>query len=682
MNPKQFLVELKRRNVYKVAAAYAIIGWLIIQVATQVFPFFEIPNWAVRLVVLLIVVGFPIALVIAWAFEITPEGFKRAEDVDPGQKHTRGGAWIYIVLVGAALSIGLFFLGRYTAPGSDGSVAAEKSIAVLPFENYSDDKADTFFANGIQDDILTSLAKIRDLKVISRTSVMGYRGGEARNLRDIARSLGVTNVLEGSVRRVSNRVLVNVQLIDALNDRHIWADRYDRTMEDVISLQGQLATEIASALRATLSPQEKARVETKPTTSPDAYTLYLKGLELEMSPDVSPGLFKEIEESYVKAVALDPKFALARARLSSAIANVYHEFEPTEDRKRRARVEAEAALRLDPDLGEAHVALAHWYYWIEGDYETALQELAVAARTLPNSSDVPMTTAAIRRRQGRWRDALTEFNRAQTVDPRNGGIMQETVFTYLMLRDWPASKATVDRLLGLAPSSPTATMMRAYVEFFETGDIAAAEAILERLPAGDGPDGGNALVRWEFAMLRRDFDRAAQLLAGLTSREFPVPSGPPIPRSYLEGCIAFARGDIPGSRGPFQQAAGDLEKYVRESPEDASRHSALGLTYAFLGRKDDAIREGRRALELKPESKDALLGAQFAAVRALIYTLTGDTDQATELLERLITTPAAVGFSDASVTLHDLQLRWQWDPLRKNARFQKLAAGPERETVY
>src|ERR1700694_3838828 len=287
-----FFSELKRRNVYKVAVAYAVVGWLLVQVATKVFPFFEIPNWAVRLIVLLIVVGFPIALVIAWAFELTPEGLKRTEAVDaisaPRSKHH---AWIFVVIIAGALSLGLFFLGRYTAPKSGRWESPTKSIAVLPFESLSEDKNNAYFADGIQDEILAGLSKISDLKVISRTSTQKYKSAPA-NLRDIARQLGVSNILEGSVQKAADQVRVTVQLINAENDSHLWSETYDRRLIDIFSVETDVAEKIAASLQATLTGNEHKAVATKPTNNSAAYDAYLRGLDYERRSALSPEAFQ------------------------------------------------------------------------------------------------------------------------------------------------------------------------------------------------------------------------------------------------------------------------------------------------------------------------------------------------------------------------------------------------------
>ena len=342
MNLSKFLAELKRRHVYRAAVAYGMAAC-----------------------------------------------FVRAEHVDPATQRSVGRKFDFIIIGILLLIIAMLIYQRLPFRSPSGEAIPAKSIAVLPFENFSDDKENAFFADGIQDDILTSLAKIRDLRVISRTSVMGYRGGKAsHNLREIGKGLGVANVLEGSVRREGSRVVVNVQLIDASQDRHLWANRYDRTLADSLGLQGELAAEIADALRVTLSPDEKARVEKKPTENAEAYLVYLQANQIERNPDTLLPGFKKADQLYGKAIALDPNFALAHARLASTSAEIFHFYEPIESWKTKARSESEIALQLQPNLAEAHLALGQYKYWVDGDYQSALAEFDKAAQLSPNNGEV------------------------------------------------------------------------------------------------------------------------------------------------------------------------------------------------------------------------------------------------------------------------------------------------------
>ncbi len=681
MNPKKFFAELKRRNVYKVAVAYAVVAWLLIQVATQVFPFFEIPSWAVRLVVLLLILGFPVALVLAWAFELTPEGIKRAQDVAPNEPITRRARrkLDFLIIAVLLLVIGALVYQRlHPKRAIVTSMVPDKSIAVLPLENLSDEKENAFFADGIQDDILTSLAKISDLKVISRTSVLQYRGaGAARNLREIAHALGVQNILEGSVRRTGNHVLVSVQLIEARNDRHIWAERYDRTLADSIGLQGELATEIASALRATLSPEEKARVEAKPTNNTEAYVVYLRALEFERNVGSVEDLMT-VDQLYMQAIALDPTFALAHARASISYSQEFNQTHAPA-LKEKARTLAEQALRLSPTLGEAHLALGLCFFWAERDYAAALQQFTIALRALPNNAEVLEFTAAIYRRQGRWREAIAGFEQARSLDPR--AVHMSSVFTHWMVRDWPAAAAGINRNLALAPNHPFATIALADLEVVANGNLAAARAKLRQIGAGVDPDGRVTLANWNLSMLERDFATAEKWLADFPSDEFPDTMRSP--KSFYQAQTALARGDMELARTFFEKVRPAFEADVRDHPEDARYHAPLGIIYGYMGRKEDAIRESRRAVELCPESTDAVEGVQHACNLALVYARTGEIDQALALVERLLRTPgASISLYHAGITQAELRLRWQWDPLRTDPRFQKILAGPEPKTVY
>jgi TolB-like protein len=469
MNSRNFFTELKRRNVYKAAVAYAVVGWLLIQIATQTFPFLDIPNWAVKLVILLVAIGFPVALIIAWAFELTPQGIKRTEAADGMGKQRKRRTWIAVALTGVILSISLFFVGRYISSIARTSASEpwQKSIAVLPFENFSDDKENAFFADGIQDDILTSLAKIRDLRVISRTSTEAYRDPKnSRNLREIGKALGAANILEGSVRKAGDRVVITVQLIEALHDRHLWANRYDRTIADSIGLQGELAGEIASALHAVLSPEEKARVETKPTDNADAYVFYLRGRQIAQNPDTLLEDYKTAQQLFEQAVALDPKFALAHARLASTCGAIFHFFEPLESWKTKATAEAEIALKLQPSVAEAYLAHGQCLYWFEQNYERALQEFNIALALSPSNAEVGTYIASIKRRQGHWQESLDAFEQAQKIDPQDPNIIRNVLFTNTAMRRWPDASRAAERFRAMAPASLVAKVQSVATSIF------------------------------------------------------------------------------------------------------------------------------------------------------------------------------------------------------------------------
>src|SRR5205085_2825504 len=443
-----FFSELKRRNVYKVAVAYAVVGWLVIQVSSTVLPTFHAPEWVVQTLVMLVALGFPIALVIAWAFELTPEGLKRAEDVDVAQqKGGKSHAWIYVVAVGAAISIALFLLGRYTATNTAGAARTEattgssipqKSIAVLPFENLSDDKGAAYFADGIQDEILTKLASIADLKVISRTSTARYKS-KPEDLRTVSQQLGVATVLEGSVQKADDKVRVNVQLIDAKADSHLWAKTYDRDIKDVFAVESEVAQEIADALQAKLSPAEASTLAAAPTKDTAAYDLFLKGESQLRAANASlrPESFDQAIAWYQQAIARDPNFALAMARLAECRLGQHWFVETfTEAELAEVKKTVEHALALAPDLAQAHVAHGLFYYYGYRQYEQALAEFGRALQLQPNNAQALEYSGYVYRRQGQWQRCLDTLKKSLEQDPRNADVAGNLSQTYCILRMW------------------------------------------------------------------------------------------------------------------------------------------------------------------------------------------------------------------------------------------------------
>jgi TolB-like protein/Flp pilus assembly protein TadD len=433
MNLSSFFAELRRRNVYKVAVAYAIVGWLVVQIATQVFPFFEIPNWAVRLVVLLIIVGFPIALVIAWAFELTPEGIKRTEDVDPvAQARTKSRAWIFVVIIAAVLSVGLFTLGRYgfRAGSSSTSELSAKSIAVLPFDNLSRDPDNAYFAEGVQDEILTRLAKVADLKVISRTSTQRFKSAPS-DLRDIAKQLGVMNVLEGSVQKANDQVRVNVQLINAMTDAHLWADTYDRKLIDIFSVESEIAKTIADTLQAKLSGSEKTAILKRPTENSEAHDLYLQG-RFFWNKRTAADLRKSID-CFNQAIAKDPNYALAYAGLAQtwSILAAHNGGAPV-DCYPQADAAAGKALALDNTLSDAVAALASTKASYNFDYAGAKQEYERAIQLNPNDATAHHWFGAeVLAATGEQARELAELKRALELDPLSRIIQTNLGIAYL-----------------------------------------------------------------------------------------------------------------------------------------------------------------------------------------------------------------------------------------------------------
>src|SRR5216117_2717636 len=442
-----FFEELQRRKVYRVAAAYIIAAGFIIQIASAVFPAWELPNWTFRLLVTLLLIGFPIALILAWAFDVTPEGI-RATKATSAETHLRRNM-IVLVATGVIVSVaaGFFLLPRAAARKID------KSIAVLPFQNLSDENENAYFADGIQDDILTNLLKIGDLKVISRMSVMSYRGHGIRNAREIGKALGVATLLEGSVRRAGNRVRVSVQLINANNDEHIWAEDYDRDLTDVFAIQTDLAQKIALALQAKLSPNEKERLDRRPTQDSDAYLLYIQAHDYVNRPDRFRETSLKAQELFEQAIKLDPKFAAAFAGLSMVQSWMYHESEPTPARREKARLNANEALRLQPDLPEGHLALGFSYYYGDRDYERALTEFEIAKRDLPNEAQAYMAIGAIQRRQGKWAESTANLEKSAALDPKNENVLFNLASNYMAQRNFETADKIFDRGIATAPQS-------------------------------------------------------------------------------------------------------------------------------------------------------------------------------------------------------------------------------------
>src|SRR5947199_1008044 len=419
-----FFEEVKRRKVYRVAAAYVIAAGGIIQLASAAFPAWELPNWSLRLVIVLLLIGFPIALILAWAFDVTSQGIETTPPVAAPGSHLRRNI-IMLVATGIIISAaaGFFLLPRAAAHKID------KSIAVLPFENLSDDKENAYFADGIQDDVLTNLSKIGDLKVISRTSVMSYRG-HTPNVREIGKALGVSTILEGSVRRAGNRVRVNVQLIDATTDEHLWASDYDRDLTDVFAIQTDLAQKIANELQAKLSPVEKSRMERKPTENGEAYLSYVRAHDHWSKSVEDLEKLKEGEQMYQRAVDLDPKFAIAFARYSQLESWLVHSFEGTPARRQKAREFAQRALELQPDLPEAHLAMGFVHYYVDNDFDAAAREFEIAQRGLPNEAETYLALGAIQRRQGKWTESNASLEKAVSLNPKDSWTIQNLAINY------------------------------------------------------------------------------------------------------------------------------------------------------------------------------------------------------------------------------------------------------------
>ncbi|MBA3830979.1 MAG: protein kinase [Chthoniobacterales bacterium] len=532
-------------------------------------------------------------------------------------------------------------------------------IAVLPFENLSDEKEHAFFADGVQDDILIKLAKIADLKVISRTSVMHYRGKQ--DVRQIGNALHVSHVLEGTVRRSGGKVHVNAQLVDIRSDADVWAEEYDRDLNDLFAIETEVAQSIANRLRAKVSAREKAALQERPTNDLVAYELYARAKSVIDKAAYESG--KEQGNDYSQAVELlnqaigrDSAFLLAYCRLAEAHDELYYEgFDHTPSRLDLAKSAIDSAFRLKRDSGEAHLALATHLYHGYFDYDHARDELAIAARTLPNNARIFEWTGYIDRRQNRWHDAVRDFEHAMELDPRNMKILLGASFTYEFLRDYKNEREVCDRLIAVEPNNSVGRRRRAWVDLVERADTRAARSI------------GPYLFRYE-----RDpvaLDRALAALRAESEDTFAArgPGGATFSRAYLEGLIARRKGDAAGAQAAFTLARAQQEELVRARPDYGPPLCILGLIDAGLGRKEEALREGRRAIELSPVAKNSPDAADVLYFYAVICTWTGERDLAIEQLETLAKIPAGVDYGD-------IRLNPYWDSLRGDPRFEKIVA--------
>jgi len=630
-----FVVELQRRKVYRVAAAYIIAAGFIIQIGSAVFPAWELPNWTFRLVVVFLLIGFPISLILAWAYDVTPQGIRATPA--PGVHRRRN--LITLIAIGVVVSAvaGFFILPHALARKID------KSIAVMPFENLSEDKENAHFADGIQDDILTNLAKIGDLKVISRLSVMAYRDAP-HNAREVGKALGVSTILEGSVRRSGNRVRVTVQLIDAANDEHIWANNYDRDLNDVFAIQTDLAKEIAGALRAKLSPSEKAQLERKPTENGEAYLAFVQAHNLQNAVE-DLGKLKQSEQLYARAIELDPRFALAIARYSQLESWIVHTFERTIERREKARALAQRALQLQPDLPEAHLAMGFSLYYGDNDFEGALKEFEIAQRDLPNEAEGYLALGSIQRRLGKWPESNASLEKAASLDPKDSWVLQNLALSYQTLRDFDAANKTIDRGLEVNPDGLGLWEIKSKLAIAEKGDLSVAERAFQAvksIPMNNEEKLRIAGGRLDVFLLERRYQEALHEAESLPDGFLAGIPAALCGKYYLLGFARKALHDEAGARAALLKAKDLVEAQLKKSPDSPDLRIQLAKVLAYLGQKDAALAEAQRATELLPESKDAFGGPEIAEGVAEVYCIVGENARAIELLDGLLSRPSPV----------------------------------------
>jgi TolB-like protein/Tfp pilus assembly protein PilF len=681
MKSGNFFGELRRRNVYKVAVAYAVVAWLLIQAASILFPTFEAPAWVMKVFVTIIILGFPVALVFSWAFEITPEGIKRESEIAPDQSITghTGRKIVGITVVVAVIAAGLMifqFLHPTSATRSTNEANAsrpisEKSIAVLPFDNLSDEKANAYFADGIQDEILTRLSKIADLKVISRTSTQHYKSAP-ENLPEIAKQLGVAHILEGSVQKSGDAVRVNVQLIKAANDSHLWADTFDRKLTDIFSVESEVAKAIADQLRAKLTGEEEQVIAARPTDNPEAHDAYLRGLAYNLKTANSPANSLGAQKYLREAVRLDPKFALGWALLSFVEARGYltQTLQPTVALREEARQAAETALTLQPNLGEAVLAKGYYHYFCLKDYDTAVRYFEQARQFLPNSSRIPESLAYVTRRRGQWDRSESYFNDAERLDPRNVNLLTQHAQSYNALRRFPEALRKLDQILDITPDDQGTLILKAAIVQAE-GDLPRAAALLTPLhPNAD--DTADLETQVYQTILER---RPAQVIPRL--KEVLAKPNPEL--GYINGELRFwlgwaqeVSGDHAAAQETWRQARRELEPFLKEQPGNYLLIVDLALTNMGLGDKA-ALALAERAIAANPIEKDVLTGPRLLDIFARVAARMGEPDRAVAALQKLLSIPYEGPLaSNVPLTPALLRLDPMFDPLRHDPRFQKL----------
>jgi TolB-like protein/Tfp pilus assembly protein PilF len=674
-----FFEEVQRRKVYRVAAAYIIAAGFIIQIGSAVFPAWELPNWAFRLVVVLLLIGFPIALILAWAYDVTPQGIQATARV-PGAHRRRN--LILLVAAGAIISTaaGFFLLPRASARKID------KSVAVLPFQNLSDEKENVYFAEGIQNEILTKLAAVRDLKVISRTSTAKYES-KPDNLKTVAQDLGVSTIVEGTVQRAGDKVRVNVQLIDARADTHLWANSYDRDFKDVLAVESEVAAQIADALKANLSPSESHVLAAARTENTEAYDLFLRGQYAfhQAESSLAADAYDRADAFYRQALARDPNFAEAAAELARNRLSRHWFVSPlAPPGLEEVKSLIDRALALAPNSPEAHFALGLFFYWGHRQYENALAEFNRTLELQPNNADARAYCAYVYRRRGEWERSLADSQRAEELDPRNAGIPTNIGVTCYALRLWKDAERAELRALAIDPHNTLAALFLLGIRLNATGDVDSARRalvdfpeVIKGIPGGaGGPRGAtgagdvSAVIGWPVYLdvIERRFTDAFQTV------EKRVVNDDRAHLQQLAGRVAIRvlAGEPEAAKSMGEEALPLLEARFRERPDDTFAMTELSWVYLALGRNADALRLSRQAADTISIEKDALTGPNFQIGLAQIEARAGAPEEAIKRLRRLLSIPAG-GASIAALKIDPV-----WDPIRNRPDFQQLLSGPEQ----
>ena len=707
-----FFEELKRRNVFRVAVAYLVSAWVALQLADIVLESIDAPHWVIQAFMLAIALGFPLALVFAWAFEKTPEGLKLEKNVDrsqsitsvTGKKMDRG------IIIALAIAVVFLLVDKFMiqapkssdagddqqqaanpsvgaqtsdmtvsdsgsgdyATGVHAGALSDKSIAVLPFVNMSSDPEQDYFANGVQEDILTYLSRVADLRVTSRTSVLKYAGSKQEDVRAIATELGVNFILEGSVRKSGNRVRVTAQLIDARDDEHVWAENYDRDMDDVFAIQTEVAQAIVKALQASLSPVEAAQIESRPTISVVAYEMYLRARQIMNGSEYSIERYREAEPLTRAAIEEDPQFALAHLQLAEIYGQYYWMGEKSPQRRESIRLEIDEAGRIAPKLPEVQLALGEYYYRVMGDFPRALEVFDKLVLQLPNNADLQFKRGNCLRRLGRWDESIDAYRAAWILDPLNKDAAISLQVTLDYARRWKESLAVAEQRMDKGNADPAVEFQWAMTRLRYLGDLKSAREVLARVPP---------INDWIYFTLRttvlahqREFEAYLRLFESdplfIAAAKDPGAAGF---ADLFAGQGLLQLGDKEQARERFQSALRAVETEQRRySDEDGERIAYKALVYAYLGQREAAVASMSRALELLPESKDRMKGVTVRWTNALMLTVLGDKQKALDELEYQLQV-------SNGLTEWELYLDPIWDPLRDEPRFQAMVANVSKQ---
>jgi TolB-like protein/class 3 adenylate cyclase/Tfp pilus assembly protein PilF len=603
---------------------------------------------------------------------------RQFETMQKRRTRLRWAASTAALLALAAIVAGIVMFSRYGVESTQ--AAPEKSIAVLPFENLSRDPDNAYFADGIQDEILTRLSKIADLKVISRTSTQHYKSAP-ENLAEIAKQLGVAHVVEGSVQKSSDAVRVNVQLIRAANGSNVWADTFDRKLTDIFSVESEVAKAIADQLRAKLTGQEEQVVSAKPTDNTEAYDAYLRGLAYSLKSLNTPASYFSAQKYLKEAVGLDPKFALGWALLSYVDSRGYltQVLQPTVALREEARQAAETALTLQPNLGEALLAKGHYYYACLKDYDTAVRYFEQARQLLPNSSWIPESLAYVARRRGQWDRSDSYFNEAERLDPRNANLVSQHAFSFAALRRFPEALRKFDQVLDITPDDMDTIAQKATIAQAE-GDLAQASALLA--PLHPTADDIQALeIQLYQAILERRPAQMIPRLKEILAKPDQTPGDIHGELHFYLGWLQEVAGDHAAAQASWRQARSELESFLKEQPENDSLIGDLALINMGLGDTAAALALAERAIATNPMDKDALNGPMGVEILARVTAQMGEPDRAIATVQKLLSIPYEGVLSGVPLTPALLRLDPMFDPLRNDPRFQKLAASPTPEAA-